>query len=116
MKTRDPEAGSGTILALMVVFVAFVAGVALIGLGTARHTRWQAQTAADFGALAGASALRTGFEACAVAAAATARNQGSLVNCEILSLGRVRVDAVVPMRWLPGWQAVGSALAGPRPP
>ena len=81
-RPRD-EQGAGTVLA-----VAMLGLLVTVTLGTsgavgvvAAHRR--AQSAADLAALAGASALQDGAEACSRAGRIAARNSASLRSCAV---------------------------------
>ncbi|MFD6443489.1 Rv3654c family TadE-like protein [Promicromonospora sp. NPDC060204] len=116
----DPERGAGTVLVLGIVAAALLLAVGIAALGAAQSARGTAQAAADLGAIAGATALRDGFDPCGTAGAAVVRNGAEVVSCEVLGGGVVRVAAtraaVGPAGELGG--ALGSARAtaraGPR--
>lgn len=118
---RHGERGAGTVLVLGVVAVALLLGLGLAALGAAQAARGAAQAAADLGALAGATALRDGFDACATAQEAVQRNGSRLVSCEPGGGATVRVvaaraaDGPTPGPWagLLG-EARAAARAGPR--
>lgn len=120
---RHGERGAGTVLVLGVVAVALLLGLGLAALGAAQAARGAAQAAADLGALAGATALRDGFDACATAHEAVQRNGSRLVLCEPGGGATVRVvaaraaDGPTPGPWagLLG-EARAAARAGPRQP
>ncbi|MBA8811118.1 Rv3654c family TadE-like protein [Promicromonospora sukumoe] len=113
---RDPERGAGTVLVLGVVAAALLLAVGIAALGAAQNARGAAQAAADLGALAGATALRDGFDPCGTAGAAVTRNGAELAACEVLGGGVVRVvatrAAVGPAGELGSARA--TARAGPR--
>lgn len=116
---RDRERGAGTVLVLGLVAVALLLAVGVAALGAAQNARGAAQSAADLGALAGATALRAGFDPCGTAHAAVSRNGAEVVACEVLGRGAVRVVAACPVggpgrAFVPG-SARASARAGPRP-
>lgn len=98
LRARRTNRGSATVLATVLIaamtatsFLALVAGVVL-----ADHRR--AQAAADLGALAGASALQHGKDACAVAGRLALANGAVLVGCEV-SQGTVLVEVTVERRF-----------------
>jgi secretion/DNA translocation related TadE-like protein len=107
------EQGSGTILAIVLLAVVFAFGMFAVAIASAHETRWQAQIAADLGAIAGATALRTGFNACEIAGQTVVRNHASLVSCAVHPFGQVVVSV---QKNLSSWGAgaSASALAGPR--
>lgn len=113
---QDSERGAGTVLVLGIVAGVLLLAVGIATLGAAQNARGAAQAAADLGALAGATALRDGFDPCGTAGAAVARNGAELASCEVLGGGVVRVVAT---RWATGpggvfGEARASARAGPR--
>lgn len=118
-RRRDPERGAGTVLVLGVVAVILVLAAGIAALGAAQNARGAAQAAADLGALAGATALRDGFDPCGTAGDAVVRNGARLASCEVLGGGVVRVVATRVAAG-PGelggvlGEARASARAGPR--
>nr|BFF19334.1 hypothetical protein GCM10025730_28550 [Promicromonospora thailandica] len=116
---QPDERGAGTVLVLGVVAAVLLLAVGIAALGAAQNARGAAQAAADLGALAGGTALRDGFDACAAASEAVTRNGAGMVSCEELGGGVVRVVASRPvggpLRHLVPGTAHGSARAGPRP-
>jgi len=109
---RPGDRGSGTVLALGLIAVALVLGLALAALSSAQGARGQAQTAADLAALAGATALQGGWDACPTARETVERNGAELVACVEQGDGVVRVDVV---REATGWAGVlGTARAAAR--
>lgn len=116
----DPERGAGTVLVLGIIAATLLLALGIAGLGSAQNARGAAQAAADLGALAGATALRDGFDPCGTARAAVARNAAEVASCEVLAGGVVRVVATRaaggPGRGLGVelGEARASARAGPR--
>lgn len=113
----DRERGTGTVLILGIVGAVLVLAVGIAALGAAQNARGAAQAAADLGALAGATALRDGFDPCGTATAAVVRNGGEVASCEVLGGGVVRVAATrAPAVAFGGalGPARASARAGPR--
>lgn len=112
------ERGAGTVLVLGIVAVILLLAVATAALGAAQNARGSAQAAADLGALAGATALRDGFDPCGTAGAAVKRNGAEVASCEVLGAGTVRVvvtrKVAGPAGELGGAQARAAARAGPR--
>jgi secretion/DNA translocation related TadE-like protein len=112
----DSEVGAGTVLVLGIVAAILLLAVGIAALGAAQNARGAAQAAADLGALAGATALRDGFDPCGTAGAAVTRNGAELASCEVRSGGVVRVAAthaaVGPAGVLGSARA--TARAGPR--
>ncbi|MCF4119596.1 histidine kinase [Antribacter sp. KLBMP9083] len=118
---RLGERGAGTVLVLGVVAVALLLGLGLAVLGAAQAARGAAQAAADLGALAGATALRDGFDACVTAQEVVRRSGSRLVSCEPGGGGTVRVVAAraaglqTPGPWAGVLgEARAAARAGPR--
>jgi secretion/DNA translocation related TadE-like protein len=117
---RDPERGSGTVLVLGIVASILLLALGIAALGTAQNVRGATQAAADLGALAGATALRDGFDPCDTARATVSRNGAEIASCEVFDGGVVRIvatrEAAGPGGELNGalGQARASARAGPR--
>jgi secretion/DNA translocation related TadE-like protein len=77
------ERGAGSVVAvamLGVLVTVTVAAAGVVGVIAAHRT---AQSAADLAALAGASALQDGADACAQASAVADRNRARLTGCEV---------------------------------
>lgn len=114
--SADSESGAGTVLVLGIVAAVLLLAVGIAALGAAQNARGAAQAAADLGALAGATALRDGFDPCGTAGAAVARNGAELASCEVRGAGVVRIAAtraaVGPAGLLGSARA--TARAGPR--
>lgn len=114
----DRERGSGTVLVLGLVAVTLLLVVGVGALGAAQNARGAAQSAADLAAIAGATALRDGFDPCGTARATVSRNGAEVAACEVLGGGVVRVAAARPVggpaRALVPGRAHASARAGPR--
>jgi len=77
----EGERGAGTVLVLGIAACAVVLGLGLAALGAAQQARGAAQSAADLGALAGATAARHGRDPCEVAREAVHRNGGKVASC-----------------------------------
>lgn len=107
------DAGSVTVVLVAVVAVALVLAAFLGVVTSARTGRLQAQTAADLSALAAATALRRGGDACATARLVAQRNGASVIACTDEGSGVVRV---VAQRRTVGGDAAAQARAGPRTP
>jgi secretion/DNA translocation related TadE-like protein len=101
---------------LGIVSAVLLLAVGTAALGAAQNARGAAQAAADLGALAGATALRDGFDPCATAGAAVARNGARVASCAVLGGGIVRVVATRAATGPGGvlGEARASARAGPR--
>ncbi|WP_246857786.1 Rv3654c family TadE-like protein [Oerskovia sp. KBS0722] len=109
---RPRDRGSGTVLALGLIAVALVLGLALAALASAQGARGRAQAAADLAALAAATALQRGWEACPTAQETAGRNGAVVVACDEQGDGVVRVDVTREAR---GWAGVlGTARAAAR--
>jgi secretion/DNA translocation related TadE-like protein len=117
---RDSERGAGTVLILGIIAAVLLLALGIAALGAAQNARGAAQAAADLGALAGATALRDGFDPCGTAGAAVARNGAEVASCEVLGGGVVRVAATRAPAGVSGafggalGPARASARAGPR--
>ena len=108
------ERGSGTVLALALVFVLLVAGTAVGLLAQAGVLASRAAAAADLAALAAADAARglAPGEPCAVAAEVAARNDARISSCSIEGGDTVQVGTELLER-SPFGIATGLARAGP---
>ncbi|KQS99403.1 Rv3654c family TadE-like protein [Cellulomonas sp. Leaf395] len=106
------EEGSGTVLLLALIAVALVVAGLLGLLASAQLARGRAQTAADLGALAGASGLLAGQpgDPCATVAEVVRLNRGRLSSCTDAGGGVVTVRVVVAAAT---GSATASARAGP---
>jgi secretion/DNA translocation related TadE-like protein len=116
MAGADSEGGAGTVLVLGIVAGILLLAIGIAALGAAQNARGAAQAAADLGALAGATALRDGFDPCGTAGAAVTRNGAELASCEVRGGGVVRVvatRAAVGPAGVVG-SADATARAGPR--
>ena len=112
----DSERGAGTVLVLGIVAAVLLLAAGIAALGAAQNARGATQGAADLGALAGATALRDGFDPCGTAGSAVVRNGAELVSCAVLGGGVVQVT-VTRAAVGPGGElgrAHASARAGPR--
>ncbi len=113
---RTGERGSGTVLSLSLIAVVLVVGAALGVLGSAQAARGRAQTAADLGALAGASAVASGWDGCSRSQATVLRNGGRMVSCVVESPGIVQVRVACRPSAVAGVvlrEAYADARAGP---
>ncbi len=100
---------------LAVAAVVVLCCTALATLGAAQQARASARTAADLGALAGASAARWGLEPCPTAQRAVERNGARLVACEAGDGGVVTVTVARALTGTVGHPpAVGDAEATAR--
>ncbi|MGL5809599.1 MAG: Rv3654c family TadE-like protein [Nocardioides sp.] len=114
--TRD-ERGAGTVLAGSFLALLLVVGAAIAALGGLLRANRQAQAAADLGALAGASALQRGDQACAAAARLVAANQARSTECEIRGTDVVvRAEVRVSAWWGVVATPSAQARAGPGGP
>lgn len=110
-EVRDGERGSSTVLVAALVGAGAVVLVLLLGLGEVVRARAVAQTAADLGAVAAATATArpTGLDPCGTAIEAVTRAGAELTGCELI--GRdVAVTTRVPTTV---GDAVARARAGP---
>ncbi len=113
------ERGAGTVLLLAVAAVVVLLALAIAALGAAQRARGVAQSAADLGALAAATALRHGVDPCATAAAGVERNAAELAACEVEPGGVVRVTTACAVAGPESWvgallgEASAAARAGP---
>ena len=117
--TRD-ECGAGTILALAMMGLILTVTVATSGVVGVVAGHRRAQAAADLAALAGATALQDGADACARAGHIAARNSTALGAC-VAEGWEVRVTVVEEVA-LPGMTMelkargrAGPVLSAPAP-
>lgn len=82
MSTRG-EAGAATVVATALLGVLLLVGAALGVVAAMVHAHRQAQSAADLAALAAASALGRGGDACAMADRIATANHARLDVCEV---------------------------------
>ncbi len=102
VKTRGrAEDGAGLVLALAMLGVLVTVTVAAAGVVGVVATHRVAQAAADLAALAGASALQEGGDACGRAAAVAGRNRATLTGCAVDGWD-VSVEVVANTARLPG--------------
>ena len=110
------ERGAATVLVVAFLGLLLLVGTALGVVGALVRAHRTAQSAADLAALAGASALGRGEDACSAAATVAAANDGALLGCVPEGLAvrvSVRVDG-------PHWlgqtvDPTAEARAGPAP-
>ncbi|WP_069386059.1 Rv3654c family TadE-like protein [Cellulosimicrobium cellulans] len=116
---HDGERGAGSVLVLGIVAGLVVVLVALGSLAQAQALRGRAQAGADLAALAAASALRDGWDACGRAHETAARNDVRVTGCAEAGEGSVRVDVtagpVVEVLDVALGEATAAARAGPAP-
>ncbi|MFJ4172157.1 Rv3654c family TadE-like protein [Paenarthrobacter sp. NPDC089714] len=113
---RDPERGSGTVLALGLVTVAVALFAGILALSQAAVMASKAATAADLAALAAADAARglVAGEPCSVAEGVAARNDARITSCRVLAGDTVEVATEFSQPFALG-VAAGRARAGPPP-
>ena len=112
------ENGSGTVLALSMVFVLLALMSAVLMLVQISVATQRAATAADLGALAGADAARglTTGEPCDVAHEVVVRQQATMVSCAIEGSDRDVVGVLASVELPAPWgTATRRARAGPPP-
>ena len=112
---RESEWGSSSLLMIAIVGVVLVLTASALVLASAVVASNQARTAADLGALSGATALRDGAsrqQACAVAGRVVHANRSVLQSCSSLD-GSTLI--VVAERWSALWPApaLARSRAGP---
>lgn len=108
------ERGAGSMLVLVMVGILATVTLALGVVAGMVKAHRVAQSAADLGALAGASALARGFDACLAAEVQVAANGADLVSCEVRGADvLVRVSAPGPNWGEQWWHLDGLARAGP---
>src|SRR5690606_1898848 len=119
-RTVGGERGAGTVLVLGLAAVVLLLVTAVAALGAAQQARSVARSAADLGALAGATALRWGHDPCTTAERVVRQNDGLAVACGVEDGGVVTVTAARAVVGSAGsWGGLGTAevtaRAGPRP-
>lgn len=109
------ERGSGTVLSVSIIAAA--AGVAIIvgALAAGFDAKHRADSAADFGALAGAQTLHDGSSIRSPCeAAALVMQDAELVSCEVRGERVVvEAEAIVAFGLMSDWRMTGQAEAGP---
>ena len=112
--TRHGDRGAATVLATACLGVVLMvgAGLGVVAAMVADHRR--AQAAADLAALAGATALHQGIDACGAAQRVTSANDADLTACSVAGADVVVTVTATGPRWL-GQSAdlEGRARAGP---
>jgi secretion/DNA translocation related TadE-like protein len=113
-RRRHDERGAATMLALTLLGALVSVAVALAPLGGALVASRRAAAAADLAALAGASALQQGRDACAAAARVAAANDARVAACAVRA-DDVRLRVVVDAGRVLGrsLEVSGRARAGP---
>jgi secretion/DNA translocation related TadE-like protein len=113
-RRHHDETGAATVLALTLLAALVAVAVALAPLGGALVASRRAAAAADLAALAGASALQRGQDACAAAARVAAANHARVASCAV-GMQDVRLRVVVDAGRVLGrsLQVSGRARAGP---
>lgn len=108
---RRHERGAGTVLALAAVAVTVTVTAAAVGVSGAWGARQKAAAAADATALAAADAAAgiTSGEPCGLAESVAHANGATVTECAVAGVV-VSVTVSVPYH---GWEASGSARAGP---
>ena len=110
MSRPHDDGGAATVLVLAMAGLLCFVAVALAGVAGLVRTQRSAQSAADLTALAAATALASGDDACGSASGVAERNGASLTSCTVQ--GReARVVVEVPGPPWPGRRVVVSAEA-----
>lgn len=112
--TRADEAGAATLIVLAVSGLVMFIGLALAGVASIVLTQRSAQAAADLAALAGASAVASGADACSAAGVIAEANGAALATCELTgSVVTVGVRAGGPRLAGRRYDITAAARAGP---
>ena len=111
---KNMERGSGTALAITMITGIFAAGFLVFVLAVSYQARFQAQMAADLGALAGASAVRVGFLPCPIVEETIRRNKGIPITCKALPFGEIIVTAQREVNIIGNNAAQANSRAGAR--
>jgi len=108
------DRGSAAVLTVVLVGVLSAGALLLAAFGSAVVGQRRVESAADLGALAGASAAQRGEDACSTVAHVVTRNGAHMVSCSIAG-DVVSVRASHPLRPLLGLRFTVSsrARAGP---
>lgn len=109
------ERGAGTVLSITLVAVIAAVAVILAALAAGFDAKHRADSAADFGALAAATALHDPLsERASCEAAALVIEDAELISCTITG-SRVVVETrtEVAVGLIRGWHMTGVAEAGP---
>lgn len=108
------ENGAATVVALAMLGVLVLVGAALGVVAAMVHAHRQAQSAADLAALAAASAVGRGGDACAMAARVAHANGARLDVCEVTGREILVEVTVSGPRWLGQTEDLrAQARAGP---
>jgi secretion/DNA translocation related TadE-like protein len=98
--SRPDERGAATVLAVAFLAVLLLIGSALGVVAAMVRAHRAAQSAADLGALAAASAIARGRDPCGSAAAIVDANGAKLRSCEIQGQDALVTVEVAGPRWL----------------
>lgn len=111
-KVLAQERGSGTVMALALILVALalILGVAQVGVAAAGGAA--SHNAADLAAIAGATDLMSGGEGCPLAKVYAAKNGARMVSCTV-SGWMLSVKVVKPLGFGLVKSASASSRAGP---
>ena len=96
---RGGERGAATVLAVALSGLLLLLGSALAVVAALVADHRRAQASADLAALAGATALARGQDACAAATRVAQANHGQLRSCEVSGLVVAVVVSVPGPRW-----------------
>jgi secretion/DNA translocation related TadE-like protein len=109
------ERGSATVQAVVLVAVLTCVALGVMVIAQALIARRATAAAADLAALAGASAVQRGHDACAAAGQVARANHALLSECSVQG-EEVLVTASRPLHSLTGWETTvtGTARAGPQ--
>lgn len=109
-----PDRGAASIYAVMAVVVLLLVTGVVVAATEVAHAQHQAAAAADLAALAGASAVADGANACDAADRVASANAAALAACSVSDLV---VEVLVEVRsvalWGKTWVVRGTARAGP---
>ena len=98
--SRTDERGAVTVFAVSCLAVLLLIGSALGVVAAMVRAHRAAQSAADLGALAAASALARGRDPCGSAAGIVAANDAALTSCEIRGRDALVTVEVEGPKWL----------------
>ncbi len=102
-RRRGGDRGAATVFAAFGLLALLAVAAACIQLGGALVARHRAQSAADLGALAGASALYRGGDACGAVREYVRRNGAEPAGCAVSGATvLVHTSVALPLAGLPG--------------
>ena len=112
----EEEPGSASLLVVSLIGVIVLLGLAAAFMTASAAAHRQAQSAADLAALAAASTVQQGGEACATAERVAVANHARVITCDVSGEDvALSVEVDGPEFLGHSFAIVGQARAGPRP-